>query len=64
MPEVLLNGNHKEIDLWRRKQALKRTLLKRPDLIRTAELDKKDHQNTCLSLVEEFQIPDAIKKLF
>ena len=61
VPEVLLNGNHKEINLWRRMQALKRTLLKRPDLIRTAELDKKDIK-LLSELVEELEIPDAIKK--
>ena len=62
VPEVLMNGNHKEINLWRRKQALKRTLLKRPDLIKTAELDKQDFK-ILSELVEELQIPDAIKKI-
>jgi tRNA (guanine37-N1)-methyltransferase len=42
VPEVLLNGNHQEINRWRRKQALKRTLSKRPDLIKAAALDKQD----------------------
>ncbi|EKE02818.1 MAG: hypothetical protein ACD_20C00328G0011 [uncultured bacterium] len=32
VPEVLLSGNHKEIDNWRRKQAIIRTYEKRPDL--------------------------------
>ncbi|OGH96843.1 MAG: tRNA (guanosine(37)-N1)-methyltransferase TrmD [Candidatus Melainabacteria bacterium GWF2_32_7] len=32
VPEVLLSGNHKEIDKWRRKQAIIRTMEKRPDL--------------------------------
>jgi tRNA (guanine37-N1)-methyltransferase len=33
VPEVLLNGNHKEIGRWRREQSLKRTRENRPDLI-------------------------------
>jgi tRNA (guanine37-N1)-methyltransferase len=57
-----LNGNHKEINLWRRKQALKRTLLKRPDLLESAELDKKDIK-ILIELCEELQIPDALKKI-
>ncbi len=32
VPEVLLNGNHKEIDEFRLKQQLERTKLRRPDL--------------------------------
>ena len=32
VPEVLLNGNHKEINLFRLNQSLERTKLKRPDL--------------------------------
>ncbi len=33
VPEVLLNGNHKEIENFRRKESLKRTKAKRPDLL-------------------------------
>ncbi|MBR6594124.1 MAG: tRNA (guanosine(37)-N1)-methyltransferase TrmD [Clostridia bacterium] len=33
VPEVLLNGNHAEIEKWRRAESLKRTLAKRPDLL-------------------------------
>jgi tRNA (guanine37-N1)-methyltransferase len=33
VPEVLLSGNHGEIDRWRRAQAELRTLAKRPDLL-------------------------------
>jgi tRNA (guanine37-N1)-methyltransferase len=61
VPEVLLNGNHKEINLWRRKQALKRTLLKRPDLLESAELEKQDIK-ILIELSEELQITDVIKK--
>ncbi|HNS14213.1 MAG TPA: tRNA (guanosine(37)-N1)-methyltransferase TrmD [Syntrophorhabdaceae bacterium] len=33
VPAVLLSGNHEEIRKWRRKEAIRKTLLKRPDLI-------------------------------
>ena len=41
-PEILRSGNHAEIDLWRRRQALKRTLQLRPDLLKSAELSPQD----------------------
>lgn len=34
VPEILLSGHHKEIDLWRKKEAEAQTLRKRPDLIK------------------------------
>jgi len=34
VPEVLLSGNHTEIELWRRKESLKRTYQRRPDLLK------------------------------
>ncbi|MFZ4438244.1 MAG: tRNA (guanosine(37)-N1)-methyltransferase TrmD [Syntrophales bacterium] len=33
VPEVLLSGNHREIDAWRRREALLRTRKRRPDLL-------------------------------
>ena len=42
VPAVLLNGNHAEINKWRRQQALIKTKAMRPDLLETAELTKKD----------------------
>ncbi|OPY72601.1 MAG: tRNA (guanine-N(1)-)-methyltransferase [Syntrophorhabdus sp. PtaU1.Bin058] len=33
VPPVLLSGNHEEIRRWRRKEAIRKTLLKRPDLM-------------------------------
>jgi tRNA (guanine37-N1)-methyltransferase len=44
VPEVLQSGNHAEIARWRRQQALKRTSQRRPDLLKTADLSKKDIQ--------------------
>jgi tRNA (guanine37-N1)-methyltransferase len=42
VPEVLLSGDHAEVDRWRREQALRRTWLRRPDMLVTAELTKTD----------------------
>lgn len=42
VPDVLLSGHHANIDRWRREQSLKRTLERRPDLLKKADLDKKD----------------------
>jgi len=33
VPEILLGGNHKEIDAWRKEQAEERTKVRRPDLL-------------------------------
>jgi tRNA (guanine37-N1)-methyltransferase len=42
VPEVLLSGNHREIERWRRTEALRRTLRRRPDLLDRAPLDEED----------------------
>ncbi len=42
VPDVLLSGNHKEICRSRRREAIRRTLLKRPDLIEKASLSSED----------------------
>lgn len=42
VPEVLLNGNHAEINKWRRRMSLLKTLENRPDLLENAELSKAD----------------------
>ncbi|HSB34910.1 MAG TPA: tRNA (guanosine(37)-N1)-methyltransferase TrmD [Nitrospirota bacterium] len=44
VPEVLLSGNHAEIDKWRRREALRATLKKRPELLETAFLTEEDEQ--------------------
>ena len=40
VPDVLLGGNHAEIEKWRRRQALANTLAKRPDLIKAARKNR------------------------
>jgi tRNA (guanine37-N1)-methyltransferase len=42
VPGVLLSGNHEEIRKWRKQQALKATLQKRPDLLRTYAFSRED----------------------
>lgn len=42
VPEVLLSGNHKEIKKWRRQEALRQTLLIRPDLMGKVDLTEED----------------------
>jgi tRNA (guanine37-N1)-methyltransferase len=42
VPEILLSGDHGRIKAWRRREALRRTLLRRPDLLERAELSKED----------------------
>ena len=44
VPDILLSGHHKNIALWRRKQSLKRTWEKRPDLLSGANLSEQDRK--------------------
>jgi tRNA (guanine37-N1)-methyltransferase len=45
VPEVLLSGNHAEIRRWRRREALRTTLEKRPDLLEGRELSADDRRH-------------------
>jgi len=42
VPEVLLSGHHEQIRLWRTKQGLVRTLLKRPELLLERKFDPEE----------------------
>jgi tRNA (guanine37-N1)-methyltransferase len=44
VPDVLLSGHHGEIRKWRRAEALRRTLERRPDLLSGAALDDEERQ--------------------
>lgn len=44
VPEVLLKGDHAKVALWRRQEALKRTFLRRPDLLLSAPLSVEDRR--------------------
>ena len=50
VPDVLLGGNHHDIERWRRKQSLGNTWLKRPDLLEKVPLSDAD-----LQLLGEFK---------
>ena len=42
VPEILFSGHHGNVEAWQRRQMLERTLLRRPDLLETAQLDTAD----------------------
>lgn len=42
VPDVLLSGHEKNIDEWRRRESLRRTLTRRPDLLKRAGLTDSD----------------------
>jgi len=44
VPEVLLSGHQKKIDEWRRRESLKRTLQRRPDMLKQSDLTKEDRR--------------------
>ena len=44
VPEVLLSGNHAAIRRWRKREALVRTYLRRPDLLAAAVLDEEEQE--------------------
>ncbi|MBU4047906.1 hypothetical protein KKB01_05490, partial [bacterium] len=50
VPDILLSGNHKEIEEWRRKQSLLRTLIRRPEIFVNKKLSKRE-----LDLLKELE---------
>ena len=42
VPEVLLSGHHANIEAWRRRQSLERTLRRRPDMLKSALLTEEE----------------------
>jgi len=56
VPEVLLSGNHDAIWKWRRRESLRATLLKRPDLLQAAELTDQDRR-ILAELKKELNVP-------
>ncbi|KJL06476.1 MULTISPECIES: tRNA (guanosine(37)-N1)-methyltransferase TrmD [Priestia] len=55
VPEVLMSGNHKKIEQWRQKESLKRTLLRRPDMLEKMELTE-EQKKLVAQLKEENQL--------
>lgn len=44
VPEVLRSGNHEEIRRWRRREAIRRTLARRPDIVRGRAWSEEDRK--------------------
>ena len=42
VPEVLLSGDHGAVEAWRRREAIRRTWQRRPDLLLTADLSEEE----------------------
>jgi len=42
VPEILISGDHEKVRIWRRKEALRKTFLNRPDLLERAILSDED----------------------
>jgi len=55
VPEVLLSGHHAEVDRWRRREALRRTRARRPDLLARADLSQTDREFLA-QLEEEYRL--------
>ena len=51
VPDVLLSGHHEDVRRWRAREALTRTLERRPDLLETATLD--DEERTLLAEIRK-----------
>jgi tRNA (guanine37-N1)-methyltransferase len=54
VPEVLLSGHHEQVRRWRRKESLRRTLRRRPELLATAPLTDEDRE-----LIKEMETGDS-----
>ena len=54
IPDVLLSGNHAEIAKWRRKESLRRTRERRPDLFAKLDLSSKED----MKLLQELEIEE------
>lgn len=59
VPEVLTSGNHEKIREWRMRESLKRTLERRPDLLKNAKLSRE--QQIILQDLKLDLDPDAPK---
>ena len=59
VPELLLNGDHAKVERWRRKQQLKRTMEKRPDMFEKLDLQDKENK----ALLEEIRREEKALKL-
>ena len=63
VPAVLLSGDHARINRWRRKQAVGRSYLRRPDLLQKMELDHEQQELLAEFLEDLNSASDADRKL-
>ena len=54
VPEVLMSGHHEKIRLWRKKESLRRTLLRRPDLLENYQMSAEE-KKLFAEVLEELQ---------
>ena len=60
VPDVLLSGDHKKIDEWRREEQIKKTKKQRPDLLKESEEEKKSDED--LTKTEEKENTETKRK--
>ena len=53
VPDVLLSGNHAQIELWHKRESLRRTYQRRPDLLKKINLSAKDKK-----ILEQLKLED------
>jgi len=53
VPDVLISGNHAEIERWRKKESLRKTFKRRPDLLKKVKLSVEDKKNLDKIKLEE-----------
>jgi len=56
-PRILLSGDHKAVDRWRRKQSLIRTYERRPDMYRRLRFTTKQEKKLLKEMEEEYGKP-------
>lgn len=62
VPEVLLSGHHANIAKWQKKEALRRTLQRRPDLLNSYELSSEEEKLIEEIFIEEPLLRESYKK--
>ena len=53
VPDILLSGNHEKVNQWRRKQSLRRTRDRRPDMYEKLDLSSKKDQKLLKEMERE-----------
>ena len=53
IPQILTSGNHEKVRQWRRKQALRRTRERRPDMYEKLDLSSKQDKKLLKEMAEE-----------